>query len=34
MKNKKEKLIVQGIEIAIVQFNKTDFISLTDMPKA
>ncbi|MDX9913052.1 MAG: KilA-N domain-containing protein [Candidatus Moranbacteria bacterium] len=34
MKNKKEKLIVQGIEITIAQFNKTDYISLTDMLRA
>ena len=32
--NKKKILIVQGIEIAIIQSNKADYISLTDMLKA
>jgi len=32
--NKKKILIVQGVEIAIIQSNKADFISLTDMIKA
>jgi hypothetical protein len=32
--NKKKTLKVQGIEIAIIQSNKADYISLTDMLKA
>jgi hypothetical protein len=32
--NKKKTLTVQGIEIAIIQSNKADYISLTDMLKA
>ena len=32
--NKKKKLIVQGIEISIIQSDKADYISLTDMAKS